>query len=144
MEDIKKIQEFFSKPLEETEFHKKLDTLVHDTFGKRKGEMEEESLNEKMLVPTDKIDRMARDIAAKYFKTKTDKGGAIEILKQAIKDSYKILDPEVEIQEETGYSKYLATPDNPKGKTPGLTPDIMQKILTRIANMVDGSEVEEK
>jgi hypothetical protein len=26
---------------EETEFHKKLDTLVHDTFGKRKGEMEE-------------------------------------------------------------------------------------------------------
>ena len=26
---------------EETEFHKKLDTLVHNTFGKRKGEMEE-------------------------------------------------------------------------------------------------------
>jgi hypothetical protein len=26
---------------EETEFHKKLDTLVHDTFGKRKGELEE-------------------------------------------------------------------------------------------------------
>ena len=47
MEDLKKIQEFFSKPLdeatkeEETEFHKKLDTLVHNTFGKRKGEMEE-------------------------------------------------------------------------------------------------------
>ena len=27
---------------EETEFHKKLDALVHDTFGKRKGELEEE------------------------------------------------------------------------------------------------------
>jgi len=27
---------------EETEFHKKLDKLVHDTFGKRKGELEEE------------------------------------------------------------------------------------------------------
>jgi len=27
---------------EETEFHKKLDKLVHDTFGKRKGEMEEQ------------------------------------------------------------------------------------------------------
>ena len=26
---------------EETRFHKKLDTLVHNTFGKRKGEMEE-------------------------------------------------------------------------------------------------------
>ena len=41
------IKEFFSKPLdeatkeEETKFHKKLDTLVHNTFGKRKGEMEE-------------------------------------------------------------------------------------------------------
>jgi hypothetical protein len=31
---------------EETEFHKKLDKLVHSTFGKRKGELEEEELNE--------------------------------------------------------------------------------------------------
>ena len=31
---------------EETEFHKKLDKLVHDTFGKRKGELEEAELNE--------------------------------------------------------------------------------------------------
>ena len=31
---------------EETTFHKKLDKLVHDTFGKRKGEMEEAKLNE--------------------------------------------------------------------------------------------------
>jgi hypothetical protein len=33
---------------EETKFHKKLDTLVHNTFGKRKGELEErihETLN---------------------------------------------------------------------------------------------------
>ena len=29
---------------EETEFHKKLDKLVHSTFGKRKGELEEEEL----------------------------------------------------------------------------------------------------
>jgi hypothetical protein len=48
MKDLKKIQEFFSKQSmdeatkdEETEFHKKLDTLVHNTFGKRKGELEE-------------------------------------------------------------------------------------------------------
>ena len=45
--ELEKIREFFSKPLdeatkeEETKFHKKLDTLVHNTFGKRKGEMEE-------------------------------------------------------------------------------------------------------
>jgi hypothetical protein len=31
---------------EETKFHKKLDTLVHNTFGKRKGELEEEKLTE--------------------------------------------------------------------------------------------------
>jgi hypothetical protein len=31
---------------EETKFHKKLDKLVHSTFGKRKGELEEEELNE--------------------------------------------------------------------------------------------------
>ena len=31
---------------EETKFHKKLDTLVHNTFGKRKGEMEEAELTE--------------------------------------------------------------------------------------------------
>jgi len=46
------------------------------------------------------------------------------------------------IEEETGYSKYLATPENPKGKTPGLTPDIMSKILMRIATMGD-DDVEE-
>jgi hypothetical protein len=46
------------------------------------------------------------------------------------------------IEEETGYSKYLATPENPKGKTPGLTPDIMSKILMKIATMGD-DDVEE-
>lgn len=46
------------------------------------------------------------------------------------------------IEEETGYSKYLATPENPKGKTPGLTPDIMNKILMKIATMGD-DDVEE-
>ena len=46
------------------------------------------------------------------------------------------------IDEETGYSKYLATPENPQGKTPGLTPDIMNKILMKIATMGD-DDVEE-
>jgi hypothetical protein len=46
------------------------------------------------------------------------------------------------IEEETGYSKYLATPENPQGKTPGLTPDIMSKILMKIATMGD-DDVEE-
>ena len=34
---------------EETEFHKKLDKLVHDTFGKRKGELEEVNLKQSKL-----------------------------------------------------------------------------------------------
>jgi hypothetical protein len=46
------------------------------------------------------------------------------------------------IEEETGYSKYLATPENPQGKTPGLTPAIMDKILMKIATMGD-DDVEE-
>ena len=150
-----------------------------------------EELDEKMLVPKDKIDRMARDIASKFFTSKADKGEAIEILKQAVRDVYKNLDPEAEIQEakkltyndfvrmvrddmmagaapderpseelvgkrakayyneylqgaslddifeETGYPKYLATPENPKGETPGLTPDVMSKILMKIMQDVE-------
>jgi hypothetical protein len=46
------------------------------------------------------------------------------------------------LDEEEGYSKYLATPENPQGKTPGLTPDIMSKILMKIANIKD-DDVEE-
>ena len=48
---------------------------------------------------------------------------------------------EQDLEEETGYSKYLTTPENPKGKTQGLTPDTMHKILNRIATMKDNDEV---
>ena len=115
--------------------------IEHDeeTLRREQG-LEEKSLNEKMLVPTDKIDRMARDIAAKYFSSKTDKKDAIEILKQAIKDSYKAIDPEVEIREEEGYSKFLKDdPEHPGGKTKGLTPDVMNKILMRVVQDIEES-----
>jgi hypothetical protein len=46
------------------------------------------------------------------------------------------------IDEMTGYSKYLTTPENPKGKTQGLTQDVMDKILLKIATMGD-DDVEE-
>jgi ribosomal protein L29 len=46
------------------------------------------------------------------------------------------------IDEMTGYSKYLATPENPKGKTQGLTQDVMDKILLKIATMGDDDEEE--
>jgi hypothetical protein len=41
------------------------------------------------------------------LKQKLIKLTAIDILKKAIEDSYRALDPEVEIREEEGYSKYL-------------------------------------
>ena len=97
-----------------------------------------EELDEKMLVPKDKIDRMARDIASKFFTSKADKGEAIEILKKAVRDVYKNLDPEAEIQEVEGYSKYLKDdPEFPDGKTKGLTPDVMNKILMKIVQDID-------
>ena len=96
-----------------------------------------EELDEKMLVPKDKIDRMARDIAAKYFATKTDKADAIEILRKAVEDSYKALDPEVEIREEEGYSPQLVSPENPKGKTQGLDSETMSKILMKIMQDIE-------
>ena len=100
--------------------------------------LSKEELDEKMLVPTDKIDRMARDIAAKYFASKTDKADAIEILRKAVEDSYRALDPEVEIREEEGYSKFLKDdPEFPGGKTKGLTPDTLNKILMKIVQDID-------
>ena len=97
-----------------------------------------EELDEKMLVPKDKIERIARDIAAKFFTSKADKGEAIEILKKAVRDVYKNLDPEAEIQEVEGYSKYLKDdPEFPDGKTKGLTPDVMNKILMKIVQDID-------
>ena len=183
MEDLKKIQEFFSKEVNEVEtkisedipdiiavdvplFIRLLEFAREDAGDdmdlhevaeraieavKMRGVLSmddyeilvppKKELDEKMLVPIDKIDRMARDIAAKYFKTKTDKFAAIEILKKAIKDSYKILDPDVEIREEEGYSKFLKDdPEFPGGKTSGLTPDVMSKILMKIMQDIDESK----
>jgi hypothetical protein len=46
------------------------------------------------------------------------------------------------LDEMTGYSKYLSTPENPKGKTQGLTQDVMDKILLKIATMGDDDREE--
>ena len=174
MKDLKKIQEFFSKPMGEAEVNvsndvpdiiavdvplfirlleyaredSENDLDLHDVAEraieavKMRGVLSmddyetlvppKEELDEKMLVPKDKIDRMARDIVAKYFATKTDKADAIEILRKAVEDSYKALDPEVEIREEEGYSPQLVSPENPKGKTQGLDSETMSKILMKI------------
>jgi len=101
-----------------------------------------DELDEVRLVPKDQIEALATKLAAQVFSKKQNLKPAVDILKKALEDSYKALDPDVEIKEETGYSKYLATPENPKGKTQGLTQDVLDKILLKIATMGD-DDVEE-
>ena len=194
MKDLKKVQEFFSKPLEEAkeetaidmakrqldalgvkyemsktdkvrpfkviyqpinksdEFYDKFEDIV-DLFN-LKGVVKS-SMNEvKQEDPTDIIAmdvplflRMleyAREDAEQDVDLHKVTERAIEAVKLrgllSMEDYQDIVGEPID--EETGYSKYLATPENPQGKTPGLTPDIMNKILMKIATMGD-DDVEE-
>jgi hypothetical protein len=180
MEDLKKVQEFFSKPLPEQSKEDPTDIIAMDVplfirmleWAREDAETDielhdaaeraieavklrgllsmedytdivgvsKDELDEIRLVPKDQLEALATKLAAQVFSKKQNLKPAIDILKKALEDSYKALDPEVEIKEETGYSKYLATPENPKGKTPGLTPDVLNKILMKIANVDDIDE----
>ena len=176
MKDLKKVQEFFSKPLEEvTNDYSPLSyaTLV------AKGKMEmEDAMKEtgysyvllKQLV--DKVKGVAQNIREEQ-EDPTDIIAMdiplfIRMLEYAREDAeqdvdlHKVTERAIEavklrgllsmedyqdivgepIDEMTGYSKYLATPENPKGKTQGLTQDVMDKILLKIATMGD-DDVEE-
>ena len=104
---------------EETEFHKKLDTLVHDTFGKRKGEMEE--YNTGIYYKDEKTQDKAKDAGR----------SALEKVKDMIQ---KVL------KEEEGYSKFLKTDDNPEGKTKGLDTKTFNKILMNVIKDLDESK----
>ena len=104
---------------EENEFHKKLDTLVHDTFGKRKSEMEE--YNTGIYYKDEKT----------QDKTKEASKSALEKVKDMIQ---KVL------KEEEGYSQFLKDdPEFPGGKTKGLTPDVMNKILMKVVQDIEES-----
>ena len=180
MEDLKKVQEFFSKPLPEQSKEDPTDIIAMDVplfirmleWAREDAETDielhdaaeraieavklrgllsmedytdivgvsKDELDEIRLVPKGQLEALATKLAAQVFSKKQNLKPAIDILKKALEDSYKALDPEVEIKEETGYSKYLATPENPKGKTPGLTPDVLNKILMKIANVDDIDE----
>jgi hypothetical protein len=64
---------------------------------------------------------------------------AIDIFKKAVEDSYRALDPDVEIREEEGYSKYLKDdPEFPDGKTTRpYTRCTLNKILMKIVQDID-------
>jgi hypothetical protein len=176
MEDLKKVQEFFSKPLEEvTNDYSPLSyaTLV------AKGKMDiEDAMKEtgfsyvllKQLV--DKVKGVAQNIREEQEDPTDiiamDVPLFLRMLEYAREDAeqdidlHKVTERAIEavklrgllsmedyqdivgepIDEMTGYSKYLATPENPKGKTQGLTQDVMDKILLKIATMGD-DDVEE-
>jgi hypothetical protein len=127
MKDLKQVQEFFSKPLPEQTQEDPTDIIAMDV-----------PLFIRML-------EWAREDAETDMELHDAAERAIEAVKLrgllSMEDYIDIVG-KPSVDEETGYSKYLATPENPKGKTPGLTPDIMGKILMKIATMGD-DDVEE-
>ena len=173
MKDLKKVQEFFSKPLEEvTNDYSPLSYAKLVANGKMdiKDAMKETGFSYDLLKQlVDKVKGVAQNIREQEDPTdiiamdvplflrmlewaKEEAAEDVDLHKvteraiEAVKlrgllsmDDYNDLIGEP-IEEETGYSKYLATPENPKGKTPGLTPDIMSKILMKIANVDDIDE----
>jgi hypothetical protein len=95
-------------------------------------------VDEVRLVPKDQIETLAAKLASQIFSKKQDIRPAIDIFKKAVEDSYRALDPDVEIREEEGYSKYLKDdPEFPGGKTKGLTPDVLNKILMNLVKDID-------
>ena len=74
---------------EEEKFHKKLDTLVHNTFGKRKEEMNEASYDEAIAELRNVVDQAvdlgdeAREIVRQYFRdelSRLDSYGAFDLV----------------------------------------------------------------
>ena len=180
MEDLKKVQEFFSKPMgeatkedptdiiamdvplflrmlewakedaaEDVDLHEVTERAIEavklrgllsmDDYDSLIGEAQQ--VDEVRLVPKDQIEALAAKLAAQIFSKRQDNKPAVDILKKALEDAYRALDPDVEIKEEEGYSKYLKDdPEFPGGKTKGLTPDVLNKILMKIANVDDIDE----
>jgi hypothetical protein len=66
-----------------------------------------DKLDEIRLIPKDQLEALAAKLAAQIFSKRQDNKPAINILKKALEDAYRALDPEVVINEKTGYSKYL-------------------------------------
>jgi hypothetical protein len=127
---------------EETEFHTKLDKLVHDTFGKRKGEMEE--YNTGIYYKDEKTQDKTKEAS------KSALGKVKDFIKKVIKEEEITVDDATEfkinlkhlldkhvVKEEEGYSKFLKTDDNPEGKTKGLDTKTMNKILMNVIKDLD-------
>ena len=132
---------------EETEFHTKLDKLVHDTFGKRKGEMEE--YNTGIYYDPAKERNAPKAKEASKSGIEKVKDMIKKIMKEDLADFeekeadyddlysdylYKMVK---EVATEKGYSKFLVSKDNPKGETRGLDTKTMNKILMNVIKDLD-------
>jgi len=180
MEDLKQIQEFFSKPLEE----KKLtyndfvqmvrddmmagsspDDYISDEQVKKraksyyneylKGTSVDDLFEADVPVSEDIPDIIAVDVPLfiRLLEFAREDAGddmdlhevaerAIEAVKArgvlSMDDYDTLVPPKEELDEEEGYSKFLEDdPEFPGGKTKGLTPDVMNKILMKIVQDVD-------
>jgi hypothetical protein len=76
---------------EETEFHKKLDTLVHNTFGKRKGELEEAvNLKQAKLSPAEyQKAKKLKDFKSSDWKWNADEDLYVKVVKEVTTDYTK-------------------------------------------------------
>jgi hypothetical protein len=125
MKDLKKVQEFFSKPLPEQSQEDPTDIIAMDV-----------PLFLRML-------EYAREDAEQDIDLHKVTERAIEAVKLrgllSMEDYTDIVGEPIE--EETGYSQYLKDdPEFPGGKTPGLTPAVLDRILMKIANVDDIDE----
>jgi hypothetical protein len=150
--ELTKDELFEATEEEETEFHTKLDKLVHDTFGKRKGEMEEYNSGiyyNPAKEPSRTKAKEASKSALERVKDMIKKIASEQKMGEALADyeekeanydelyndyAYKAVK---EVAEEEGYSQYLKTDDNPEGKTKGLDTKTMNKILMNVIKDLD-------
>jgi hypothetical protein len=59
-----------------------------------------QQVDEIRLIPKDQLEALAAKLAAQIFSKRQDNKPAIDILKKALEDAYRALDPEVEIKED--------------------------------------------
>ena len=128
MKDLDKIKEFFSQPIPGEDA---IDTISMDI-----------PLFLRML-------EYAKEDAQEDVDLHDVTQRATELSKMkpflSMEDYNEIVAAPQEIDEEEGYSKYLKDdPEFPGGKTPGLTPDVMSKILMKIADPENIDEVKKK
>jgi hypothetical protein len=85
---------------EETKFHKKLDKLVHDTFGKRKGELEEVNLKQAKLSSAEyQKAKKLKDFKASDWKWNADEDLYTKVNKNQLKEYNHIDGQEDNIEE---------------------------------------------